>query len=182
MSFVPISTTFGTSNFTVIYKCVNCFAGSTDGSVAAQSTSEGLLLCSWAQHNAFPLTPTDSNSDIVQHANGNGIFPFIVASLTNSAYSQWATKTMTNVPTSTPTTVTTTTYSARTIPTGVTYDYIVTGGGAGGIPFADKASAAGKKTLLIEKGPPSTGRWGGSKYCTIKELDFRISNFENQQL
>lgn len=35
------------------------------------------------------------------------------------------------------------------------------GSGAGGIPIADRLSEAGHKVLLIEKGPPSTGRWGG---------------------
>jgi cellobiose dehydrogenase (acceptor) len=43
-----------------------------------------------------------------------------------------------------------------------TYDYIVVGSGAGGIPLADRLSEAGHKVLLIEKGPPSTGRWGGT--------------------
>lgn len=43
-----------------------------------------------------------------------------------------------------------------------TYDYIVVGAGAGGIPIADKLSQAGKKVLLIEKGPASSGRWGGT--------------------
>ncbi|KAK5651942.1 hypothetical protein OQA88_11484 [Cercophora sp. LCS_1] len=43
-----------------------------------------------------------------------------------------------------------------------TYDYIIIGSGAGGIPLADRLSEAGKTVLLIEKGPPSTGRWGGT--------------------
>ncbi|PSK36656.1 Cellobiose dehydrogenase [Elsinoe australis] len=43
-----------------------------------------------------------------------------------------------------------------------TYDYIVVGGGAGGIPMAAKLSEAGKSVLLIERGPPSSGRWGGT--------------------
>ncbi|KAI1878510.1 uncharacterized protein JN550_000692 [Neoarthrinium moseri] len=43
-----------------------------------------------------------------------------------------------------------------------TYDYIVVGSGAGGIPIADRLSEAGHTVLLIEKGPPSSGRWGGT--------------------
>jgi cellobiose dehydrogenase (acceptor) len=46
-------------------------------------------------------------------------------------------------------------------PTG-SYDYIVIGGGAAGIPVADKLSESGKSVLLLEKGPPSLGRWGGT--------------------
>ncbi|KAI0162316.1 cellobiose dehydrogenase [Xylariaceae sp. FL1272] len=42
-----------------------------------------------------------------------------------------------------------------------TYDYIIVGSGAGGIPLADRLSAAGHTVLLIEKGPPSTALWGG---------------------
>jgi hypothetical protein len=43
-----------------------------------------------------------------------------------------------------------------------TYDYIVIGSGAGGIPVADRLSEAGHSVLLIEKGPPSSGRWNGT--------------------
>ncbi|OAG04148.1 cellobiose dehydrogenase [Paraphaeosphaeria sporulosa] len=46
--------------------------------------------------------------------------------------------------------------------TSKTYDYIVIGSGAGGIPIADRLSEAGKTVLLLEKGPPSSGRWGGT--------------------
>ena len=42
------------------------------------------------------------------------------------------------------------------------YDYIIVGSGAGGIPIADRLTAAGHTVLLIEKGPPSTGLWGGT--------------------
>ena len=43
-----------------------------------------------------------------------------------------------------------------------TYDYIIIGSGAAGIPMADRLTKAGKTVLLVEKGPPSTGRWGGT--------------------
>lgn len=61
--------------------------------------------------------------------------------------------------TTTPTVATT--CSGIPAPTG-TWDYIVVGAGAAGIPLADKLSESGKSVLLIEKGPPSSGRWGGT--------------------
>jgi cellobiose dehydrogenase (acceptor) len=43
-----------------------------------------------------------------------------------------------------------------------TYDYIIVGSGAGGIPTAAKLAESGKKVLLIERGPASSGRHGGT--------------------
>ncbi|KAH7635542.1 hypothetical protein B0T09DRAFT_379333 [Sordaria sp. MPI-SDFR-AT-0083] len=43
-----------------------------------------------------------------------------------------------------------------------TYDYIIIGSGAGGVPIADRLSEAGHTVLLIEKGHLSSGRWGGT--------------------
>ncbi|CAL3966250.1 unnamed protein product [Diplocarpon coronariae] len=53
-------------------------------------------------------------------------------------------------------------FTAIPVPSDVTYDYVIIGGGAGGIPMADKLSASGKSVLLIEKGVASSGRWGGT--------------------
>lgn len=58
---------------------------------------------------------------------------------------------------------------AATVPDD-TYDYIVVGSGPGGIVTADKLSASGKSVLLIERGPPSSFRWGGSKSIKIAGL------------
>ncbi|KAK4651108.1 hypothetical protein QC762_611360 [Podospora pseudocomata] len=52
--------------------------------------------------------------------------------------------------------------TCSTVPSDATYDYVIVGSGAGGIPMADRLSEAGHKVLLIEKGPPSSGRWGGT--------------------
>ncbi|KAK1656517.1 hypothetical protein BDP55DRAFT_569206 [Colletotrichum godetiae] len=43
------------------------------------------------------------------------------------------------------------------------FDYIVVGSGPGGIVTADRLSANGKNVLLIERGPPSSFRWGGRR-------------------
>ncbi|OAA59901.1 cellobiose dehydrogenase [Niveomyces insectorum RCEF 264] len=48
------------------------------------------------------------------------------------------------------------------VPANRTFDYIIIGSGAGGIPMADRLSEAGHSVLLIEKGPVSSGRWGGT--------------------
>jgi cellobiose dehydrogenase (acceptor) len=103
---------------------------------------------------------------VVQHNNGQSIFGISVAPARNAKYSQWANPTggSTTIATATPTPTTPTGPKACTgsaAPTG-SYDYIIVGGGAGGIPVADKLSESGKKVLLIEKGPPSLGRFGGT--------------------
>lgn len=53
--------------------------------------------------------------------------------------------------------------TANTTATDKVYDYIVIGSGAAGIPLAATLSASGASTLLIERGPPSSGRWGGTQ-------------------
>ncbi|KAH7125497.1 cellobiose dehydrogenase [Dendryphion nanum] len=53
--------------------------------------------------------------------------------------------------------------AALASPLNQTWDYIVVGSGAAGIPLADKLSESGKSVLLIERGWPSTGRWGGTR-------------------
>lgn len=41
------------------------------------------------------------------------------------------------------------------------FDYIVVGSGPGGITVADKLSESGASVLLVERGPATTGQWGG---------------------
>lgn len=92
-----------------------------------------------------------------------GEFQVVVKSATQASYSSWATLTATGVvPTGTATT--TASYTGTPVPTAASYDYIVVGAGAAGIPMADKLSQAGHSVLLIEKGVASSARWGGSEY------------------
>lgn len=89
-----------------------------------------------------------------------GGFKVEVASATQASYSIWASMTATATSVS-GTAGPTATYSSNPVPTS-TYDYVVIGAGAGGIPLADKLSESGKSVLLVEKGVASSARWGGS--------------------
>jgi len=92
-----------------------------------------------------------------------GVYQILVPSATQASYSAWAAATATHTATTTagPTVTPTPVVTGIPVPTAATYDYVVIGGGAGGIPIADRLSEAGYSVLLIEKGPPSSGRWGG---------------------
>ncbi|KAI0427264.1 fungal cellulose binding domain-containing protein [Xylaria sp. FL1042] len=163
-----ISSTINSTHYSLIFRCQNCLSWDQDGATGSASTSAGFLVLGWC--NAFPSPDNPSCPDqvgIVQHDNGQSIFGAVLDSnAANPSYTQWASKATATVTgscgsTTTPTTTPTSTPTGIPVPSD-TYDYIVVGAGAGGIPIADKLSEAGKKVLLIEKGPPSSGRWGGT--------------------
>ncbi|KAI0150382.1 fungal cellulose binding domain-containing protein [Xylariaceae sp. FL1272] len=163
-----ISSTVNSTHYTLIFRCQNCLSWSQDGATGSASTSQGFMVLGWS--NAFPSPSNpgcpDDTDDIVEHDNGQSIFGAVFDSnIANPSYSSWVTKATATVTGSCSSTTTTSTPTATAtgvpVPT-ATYDYIIVGGGAGGIPIADKLSEAGKKVLLIEKGPPSSGRWGGT--------------------
>ncbi|KAI1843902.1 hypothetical protein JX265_003798 [Neoarthrinium moseri] len=166
-----ISSTVNETHYTLVFRCQNCLSWDQNGSTGGISTSSGGWVMGWAQALPQPSNPScPAQVSMVQHET-QGIFGARFESgVANPSYTKWvssATRTVTgSCATTTATTTSTTatataTVTAAPIPT-ATYDYIVVGAGAGGIPIADKLSEAGKKVLLIEKGPPSSGRWGGA--------------------
>jgi cellobiose dehydrogenase (acceptor) len=158
------------THFEVVYRCVHCWVWEQDGQPGNQippTATDGNLVFGWAKHTLTPSTPADPKAYLDQHAY-YGIAFQPVASMRNSAYTTWISK---SPPTSTTTSKATTTAASTTTSAACaasqtagtdTYDYIVAGAGAGGIPIAAKLAESGKKVLLLEKGPPSSGRWGGT--------------------
>ena len=174
-TLTQISSSVDSTGFQIIYRCQGCLSWSQDGISGSASTSSGLMILGWALASETPGNGACPNQvTLVQHDSQNIFGASLDSHAANSAYSSWAasaTKTVTGDctstttgPTSTAATTTTSLPAATAIPvpTGVSYDYIVVGAGAGGIPMADKLSQAGHSVLLIERGPPSSGRWGGS--------------------
>jgi cellobiose dehydrogenase (acceptor) len=160
-----ISSSVTATGFKVVYKCEGCLAWNYQGITGAALTNGASMPIGWAYSDDPVDADCIDDSVLTQHDTfGNYGFTPDSSSL-RSEYSQWAqlpskvvkgncggaSPTTTPIPSGTPTPV----------PTGAVYDYIVVGSGAGGIPVADKLSEAGKKVLLIEKGPPSTGRYNG---------------------
>jgi cellobiose dehydrogenase (acceptor) len=152
------------TNWLLVYHCSKCLLFDDPTQTPHNiSTSQGKWGQGWAQSDAPPYDPTNPNSDIDQHNNGMGKFQVQVAPATQASYSQWVTATNTRTITS-PTATSASTSTVSSWPVLIdTYDYVIVGGGAGGIPMADRLSASGKKVLLIDKGIASSARWGGSK-------------------
>ncbi|KAI1496665.1 cellobiose dehydrogenase [Biscogniauxia marginata] len=171
-TLTQVSSVVNETHYTLVFRCQNCLSWDQAGASGSASTSGGSLLLGWC--NALPAPGNPNCPDeisIAQHDNGQALWQATLnADVVNPSYTEWAalaTATITGSCDTTPTTTTTTTTSATATATGVpvptaTYDYVVVGAGAAGIPMADKLSEAGKSVLLIEKGPPSTGRWGGT--------------------
>ncbi|KAI1394791.1 carbohydrate-binding module family 1 protein [Hypoxylon fuscum] len=168
-----ISSTIDESHFTLIFRCQNCLAWDQGGATGSASTSAGLLVLGWASSLQSPSNPScPADISINFHSNGQSIWPATLdGNAANPSYTKWAAQATATVTGScggtTPTTTSSMSSTAAPTATGVpvptgSYDYIVVGAGAGGIPLADKLSEAGKSVLLIEKGPPSSGRWGGT--------------------
>ncbi|KAK8127196.1 carbohydrate-binding module family 1 protein [Apiospora sp. TS-2023a] len=173
-----ISSTTGDDGFSVIFRCQNCLSWNQGGSTGSASTSAGVMVLGWAAALTDPTSAECPAKVVMKQHEAQGIFGAqLDSSAANPSYTKWAalaTKTVTGCGgggTSPPTTTTTSSAPPVTttapvtgvpVPTGTTYDYVIVGAGAGGIPLADKLSESGKTVLLIEKGPPSSGRWGGA--------------------
>ncbi|KAK5711780.1 hypothetical protein LTR17_018223 [Elasticomyces elasticus] len=174
-----ISHSINDTHYELTYRCQDCWSWDQDGATGSQvpaTTSAAVQLIGWAHATNAPTNPSEADSGIQQHAN-DGIFGALVASARNTAYTSWAAM-ATAAPTSTYPTGNGTATGTGAISTGTatkaavacpstnalansTWDYIIVGAGAGGIPLADKLSETGASVLLVEKGPPSSGRWGG---------------------
>lgn len=140
----------------------------------------------WAQHNKV------FSGTWEQHNKGQSQFGAPVADARNAKYEEWIKLGPVPSGTPVPSPSGSPTASPTPTPTGCSgtpvttdsYDYIVIGGGAGGIPVADKLSESGKSVLLLEKGPPSLARFGGNmgpEWATSNNLTrFDIPGLCNQ--
>ncbi|KAF2235834.1 hypothetical protein EV356DRAFT_98225 [Viridothelium virens] len=171
-TLTQIAHTINDTHFTLTYRCQWCLAWNQGGTAGSQLPVTGqALVLGWAQSDTNPSPVTDSDATIIQH-DSMGEYGLPVAGAQLSNYSSYISKIPTASPTTSPTSPTSTTTatatatacaagSFQTAPS-TTYDYIIVGAGAGGIPLADRLSEAGHSVLLIEKGPPSSHRWGGT--------------------
>ncbi|TDL21117.1 cellobiose dehydrogenase [Rickenella mellea] len=155
----PIITTLQSSvnatSWKWIFRCQNCTTWSGGSLNTANPTVPAWVV------GLIPVdTPSDPASNMAQH-DGFGfwgqIWPLAHSNDYNSIISGGG---------STPTTTSGAPASTSSAPvaTATPYDYIVVGGGPGGLVTADRLSEAlpNKKILLLERGGPSTAQTGGT--------------------
>ncbi|KAK5164521.1 uncharacterized protein LTR77_009727 [Saxophila tyrrhenica] len=178
-----ISQSSNKTHYEITYRCEECWRWSQDGVAGSQvpaTTKSAAQVMGWAYGTSAPTKPGNAGSDIKQHAN-DGLWGAAVQSARNNAYTKWTKLATSAAPTkspaasASPTAASSVAASSSAAPTPTsakcpksnpvtkqTFDYIIVGAGAGGIPLADKLSESGASVLLIERGPPSSGRWGGT--------------------
>ncbi|KAH8103281.1 cellobiose dehydrogenase [Cristinia sonorae] len=158
----PILTTLPSSHVNAthwkfVFRCQGCTSW-TGGGIDVTS---GAALA-WAISTVGVDDPSNPQSTFQEHTDF-GFFGMDFSTAHTSNYASYLSgATGTTPPPSSPSGPT----STKPTPTGPTvaatpFDYIVVGGGPGGIVTADRLSEAGKKVLLIERGGPSTGETGG---------------------
>jgi len=165
-NLTQISSKITEDGFELIYRCQGCFAWDHNGAAGKVSTTEKFLVLGFANAKTVPSNPScPTNIQFGQHEKF-GQFGATLDTVINDSYETWArlaTKTVTGdcggdsgepTPGPTPT--------CNPEMEGQTFDYVIVGAGAGGIPLADRLSEKGNSVLLLEKGPPSLGMWGGN--------------------
>lgn len=163
--------------FEIVYLCKGCWAWDQNGSTGKVSTSSGMVVMGRAAANSAVGNPgcPDDLGTIPYHARAFGQYGATFKNAAVAGYADYAAlpvKAVTPATTcagATPTgagnsTVVSTAapVSCQAVPANKTYDYVIVGGGAGGLPMADRLSEAGHSVLLLEKGPVSTGQWNGT--------------------
>jgi cellobiose dehydrogenase (acceptor) len=160
-TITQINHTVTDTYFELVYYCQRCWIWNQNGAEGSQLPTSEVQVIGWAQHSQI------YSGTWVFHDKGQSQFGAFPPEARNAKYADWVklagpgptpTPSGTPVPSGTPTP---TAAPCAAVPTD-TYDYIVVGGGAGGIPVADKLSESGKSVLLIERGPPSLARFGGT--------------------
>ncbi|KZS87660.1 cellobiose dehydrogenase [Sistotremastrum niveocremeum HHB9708] len=164
-----------------IFRCQNC----TTWQGGSLNTNGGPVFA-WVVAFSQVFTPSSASSnfnehddfgfwgEITQNAHSNNYNSYLTggsSSTTTTTSTSKSTTTTTTTSTSKSTTTTTTTSTTKTTTsttsTGPTvsatpYDYIVVGGGPGGLVAADRLTQNGKNVLLLERGGPSTAETGGN--------------------
>ncbi|KAL2786733.1 hypothetical protein BJX66DRAFT_341861 [Aspergillus keveii] len=165
-TLTQISSTINSTHFTLLFRCENCLAWDHEGVTGAAKTSNGRLVLGWAQGSEAPTEASCPDDLVVVQHQAQSIWVGMLNSAASASYTSWTDLATEVVPGTCedgggddggdgdiP---------GIPVPSNATYDYIVVGSGPGGMVTADRLSEAGHRVLLIEKGPPSIGLWGGT--------------------
>ncbi|KAH8158440.1 hypothetical protein CIB48_g9809 [Xylaria polymorpha] len=164
-NLTQISSKVTDTGFELIYRCQGCFSWDHDGATGSVQTSSGFFVLGRAASKTPPTNPScPSQISVKQHdyfwsvrRTPNHRCEGLVRHLGSEGNESgprglWHTRSRRSRDPIT---------TCHPEMADQTFDYIIIGGGAGGIPMADRLSEKGHSVLLLEKGPPSLGMWGG---------------------
>ncbi|KAI0912248.1 cellobiose dehydrogenase [Ustulina deusta] len=166
-NLTQISSKITATGFELIYRCEGCFSWDHNGATGSVQTSSGFLILGRAASKTAPSTPSCPSTIAFGQHETFGQFGAPLETVVKNSYASWArlaTRVVagdcgtTDPGNPAPDPVAT----CRPEMASQTFDYIIVGAGAGGIPMADRLSEKGYSVLLLEKGPPSLGMWGGN--------------------
>ncbi|KAK2754823.1 hypothetical protein FQN54_006716 [Arachnomyces sp. PD_36] len=92
-TLTQISSSVNETNFQLIYRCQGCWSWTQDGETGGQDTTEGTLKIGWVQSLESPNEPSDPDSPIAQHDNGEGMYAVSVAGAAQPDYDSWVAST-----------------------------------------------------------------------------------------
>lgn len=166
-NLTQISSKVTETGFEIIYRCQGCFSWDHEGATGGVQSSAGFFVLGRASATTTPSNPSCPSKITMNQHESFGQFGAPLETVVKDSYDTWAklaTKSVTGdcgttgpgEPTPDPVA------SCRPEMINQTFDYVIIGGGAGGIPMADRLSEKGHSVLLLEKGPASLGMWGGN--------------------
>ncbi|KAI0440680.1 cellobiose dehydrogenase [Xylaria telfairii] len=165
-NLTQISSKVTDTGFELIYRCQGCFSWDQDGATGSVQTSSGFFVLGRAASKTPPSNPSCPSQISVKQHDTFGQFGAPLTNVVKNSYDTWAQKATRVVPgdcgASDPSDPADPIATCHPEMANQTFDYIIIGGGAGGIPMADRLSEKGHSVLLLEKGPPSLGMWGGN--------------------
>ncbi|KAH3601089.1 hypothetical protein KXW46_004168 [Aspergillus fumigatus] len=171
-TLTQISSAVNATHYTLLFRCQGCLAWNHNGVTGSAPTSAKQLVLGWAQAVAAPGNPSCPGEITLQQHDAQGIWVAkLDASAASASYEAWAALANKTVPGHCSGGGGGTGPVGVPVPPGTTFDYVVVGGGAGGIVVADRLSEAGTNLTRFDVPGLCNQIWHDSAGIACDDID-----------